>query len=241
MKAATFTKTGSKASSQVTLPEVFDTEVNDDLLAQYVYVYLSNQRQANAHTKMRGEVRGGGKKPGRQKGTGRARHGSRRSPIWTGGGITFGPRKIRNFKKNISKKMRKAAFASALAAKAANDSVVVFDSFDVSGDKKTASLEQSLLKAGLEGKILIVQAQAEQDLVWAARNLFDVEVTHTGELNTYMILNADVVVLTKDAVAAINDRFVAKTEVAAEAKTTAKKTTAKKSTKTKTTSKTKKS
>ena len=100
MKVDLYDNKGKKSSKQVELEaSVFAGKINQDLLRQYVYTYLGNQRQSNAHTKERGDVRGGGKKPWKQKGTGRARHGSSRSPIWKGGSVTFGPSNDRNFKK----------------------------------------------------------------------------------------------------------------------------------------------
>jgi large subunit ribosomal protein L4 len=107
--------------------EIFDVEINPDLIHQVVVAQTANRRRVIAHTKGRGEVRGGGKKPWRQKGTGRARHGSIRSPLWKGGGVTFGPTKERTFKKEINKKMKRKALFMVLTAKAKNNLLLVLD------------------------------------------------------------------------------------------------------------------
>ena len=113
---------------EIQLPkEIFEIEINSDLIHQVVLAQEGNRRQGTAQAKMRGEVRGGGKKPWRQKGTGRARHGSTRSPLWRGGGVTFGPRADKNYKKKISKKMGRKALFMVLSAKAKDNLILVLD------------------------------------------------------------------------------------------------------------------
>ncbi len=112
-------------------PKIFDVKINPALVHQTVVAQMANMRQVLAHTKGRGEVRGGGKKPWRQKGTGRARHGSIRSPIWRGGGVTFGPTKERNFKKDINKKMKQKAMLMALSDKVSSKNLVILDKLTV--------------------------------------------------------------------------------------------------------------
>ena len=122
--------------NQVELPDqVFGLKINSDLLYQAVMAQLGNSRQVLAHTKGRSEVRGGGKKPWRQKGTGRARHGSIRSPIWKGGGVTFGPTKERNFSKTINKKMKRKALFMALSSKVTDQQLMVFDHLSIEKPK----------------------------------------------------------------------------------------------------------
>ena len=137
MSVASFTKTGSKSTAKVELPEnVFSEDIQSHQLLKDTYVaYLSNGRTINAHVKTRGEVRGGGKKPWKQKGTGRARHGSIRSPIWRGGGITFGPTDDRNFTKKINKKAKQKALRQALTLAAEQNAIMVIEDFTVKEGK----------------------------------------------------------------------------------------------------------
>jgi len=131
MLVNTYNQKGEK-TEQIELPkEIFGKEFKPDLIHQVVVSMQSSQRQGTAHAKNRSEVRGGGKKPWRQKGTGRARHGSTRSPIWIGGGVTFGPTKDRNYKKSIPKKMRRAALLSTLSAKAKDKEIAIIDEIKI--------------------------------------------------------------------------------------------------------------
>ena len=133
-------------------PKIFDVKISQALVHQAVVAQTANMRQVLAHTKGRGEVRGGGRKPWRQKGTGRARHGSIRSPIWRGGGVTFGPTKERNFKKDINKKMKQKAMLMALSDKVANDNLVILDKLTLDEyktkkfDDIISTLEKGVLK-----------------------------------------------------------------------------------------------
>ncbi len=171
METTVFTQDG-KASGKVTLPEsVFGVKWNPDLVHEVVISMQSNARGGNAHTKDRGEVRGGGKKPWRQKGTGRARHGSRRSPIWVGGGVTHGPRNEKDYTKKINKKVRAKALASTLSKKLADDEVIFVDalSFDA---PKTAEAKQvvSALAKGSKHEDLVTKRKNAALVVLAERN-----------------------------------------------------------------------
>lgn len=149
MEAQVFTQEG-KAQGKVTLPEtVFNVAWNPDLVHEVVIAMQSNARAGTAHTKDRSEVRGGGKKPWKQKGTGRARHGSRRSPIWTGGGTTFGPRSEKDYTKKINKKMRAKAFASALSKKQADGEVLFVENFSFTEPK--SAVAKTIVKALADG------------------------------------------------------------------------------------------
>lgn len=182
----------------VTLPkEIFGAEVNTVLLTQAVRIFQANQRQGNASTKTRAEVRGGGKKPWRQKGTGRARQGSIRSPLWVGGGITFGP-KTRDFSMKLTTKMRQAALRSALSSKL--ESVMVIKDFNLK-EPKTKLVAAALTKLGLTGKTLVILPEYSKDALQASRNLPRVSLTTVGNLNTYQVLTADKLVLAKDSLA----------------------------------------
>ena len=135
MKIKKYNEKG-KESGEINLKEeIFGLKLNNDLIHQVVVSMMSNQRQVIAHTKGRGEVSGGGKKPWKQKGTGRARHGSSRSPIWVGGGVTFGPTKERNFKKKINKKMKQKALFQVLSQKLRDKEIILIDSFSLKEGK----------------------------------------------------------------------------------------------------------
>lgn len=142
----------AEAAGEIELsPKVFGMKVNNDLVHQAVVAQMANERQVIAHTKDRSEVRGGGKKPWRQKGTGRARHGSSRSPIWIGGGVTFGPRNDRNFKKRINKKMKQNAMLMVLSDKAAGNNFIILDKLEAT-EYKTKIFNKII--SGFEGKVL---------------------------------------------------------------------------------------
>lgn len=183
--------------------ELFGGEVNVSLMHQVVTAQLAAARSGTSSTKTRSEVRGGGAKPWRQKGTGRARHGSSRSPIWRGGGVVFGPHP-RSYKKRLPKKMRKAALRSALASKASEGRLFVLDGFD---DAKTKAATAALKGAEIEGRTLIVLqggSQTDVSVDRAFRNLPRVAFSLHGALSTYDVLVADSVIFTTGAI----DAFV---------------------------------
>ena len=189
-----------KSSGDVDLPgDLFGSEVKVDVMHQVVTAQLAAARSGTANTKTRSEVRGGGTKPWRQKGTGRARHGSIRSPIWAGGGTVFGPRKERNFELRVNKKMRKIALRSALSDKAANERVWVLDGFD---EAKTKAAAACLATAGIEGRILVVLDPADEGsriVDRAFRNLASAAFSLVGALSTYDVLVADHLIFTRSA------------------------------------------
>jgi large subunit ribosomal protein L4 len=207
MVVSYFDKNGKTTENKYEVQDsVFATRVNKQLLTQAVNAYLANQRQSNANTKNRGQVSGGGRKPWKQKGTGRARHGSIRSPIWKGGGVTFGPRNEENYKMNISKKMKKAAIRSALSFKAQNKELAVFAGLDT---KKTKDLLNVISNSKLAGKITIVQAKNNPELLSAARNADRIKVMVINELNAYAILNNKNLVILEPALEYINKHWAA--------------------------------
>ena len=189
--------------------DVFGVKINEPILAQYVYSFNSNQRQANAQTKDRGEVAGGGRKPWNQKGTGRARAGSIRSPIWRGGGVTFGPSNDRNYKKALTKKMVKVAFRSALSLTVKNEKLAVIEKLNVEkmNTKAILNIFKSLLK---NGNILLVQNGSNKELLMSVRNIQSIKLVNVKELNTYDILNAKQVVMMEDAIEYINKTWTGK-------------------------------
>ena len=181
---------------------IFASEINKNALHQVVVNYLANQRQGTQSTKTRTEVRGGGIKPWRQKGTGRARQGSIRSPQWTGGGVALGP-KPRDYRFSVNKKVRKLAFKSALAAKAQADEIIVIDGLKMD-EIKTAKIA-SMLKALNADKALIVTAENDTNVYKSARNIKNVSVSYVDVLNTYEILKHDKFVVAKEAIAKIEE------------------------------------
>ncbi|MEX0934214.1 MAG: 50S ribosomal protein L4 [Candidatus Saccharimonadales bacterium] len=206
--AATYTKTGAKASKATTLPkQIFDVKADSHVLLKQAYdTSLSNQRSSTAHTKTRGNVRGGGKKPWRQKGTGRARAGSIRSPIWRGGGITFGPLKENSYKKKLNKSAKQLALKQALSLKAQSKQVSVIEAIEAK-DGKTKSLSDLVNKLGLDRKVLIVVDHASEDLKRAASNIANVELVEARNLNTKSTIDSDNLLITKPALAILNERL----------------------------------
>ena len=177
-----------KVVRSVELPKkLFGAEPNKNLLAQAVRVYLANQREGTASTKGRGQIRGGGAKPWRQKGTGRARAGSIRAPHWRGGGVVFGP-KPRDFSLALPKKMKRAALVSALSDKQREKKIVVVDDVKFK-EPKTKLAGQMLKNLNLNKKSIIVLPTLEERELRALRNLADIKVTRVAELNTYDVLN----------------------------------------------------
>ncbi len=183
---------------------VFGAEVNVSAMHSYVVAYLANQRQGTQSAKTRAEVSGGGKKPWRQKGTGRARQGSTRSPQWTHGGVVFAP-KPRDYRLSLNKKLKRVALASALSAKVADEKIVVVDSIEMD-EIKTREMAKSLTALNAV-KPLIVIAENDEKVVKSARNIEGVEVSFVGTLNTYEILKHDTLVISKSAVEKIEEVY----------------------------------
>ena len=189
---------GAKTGDRPLDDSLFGGEVNAAVLHQVVVAQLAAARSGTASTKTRAEVRGGGRKPWRQKGTGRARHGSIRSPIWVGGGAVFGP-KPRSYVQRVNKKVRHAALRSALADKAASDRIFILDGWD---QKKTRAAHQCLETAGITGRVLIVvesSSEADEAVDLAFRNLTQSAFSLQGSLAAYDIVAAEAVVFTSSA------------------------------------------
>lgn len=204
MSVDTYTKTGNKASTATTLPKnIFGIEVKDhQLLQQAVETYRANGRDIYAQVKDRSEVRGGGRKPWRQKGTGRARHGSIRSPIWRGGGITFGPRGNQSYAKSLNKKAKRLAIKQALSLAAQNNTVKVVADIEFK-DGKTKQAAEFFNKLGCERRTVLVVESLTDEVKRAVRNLPYVEVIQAQYLNVYTILSAHHLVMTKSAIGVI--------------------------------------
>jgi len=184
---------------------VFDGKVNNDLIHQAVVTYLANQRKGLASTKTRGEVSGGGRKPWRQKGTGRARVGSTRSPLWRHGGITFGP-KPHSFYKDLPKKMKTLALKSALNAKVNDNQLLILDKLEVNSHK-TKDFFKILQNLKLnEDKPRFIVSILDENLKRAYRNIKNVGIDSAKNLNTYNALDCKKIIFTKDALLEVEER-----------------------------------
>ena len=177
---------------------VFGCEYNEALVHQVVVAYLANQRQGNKSTLTRSEVRGGGKKPWRQKGTGRARQGSIRSPQWTGGGVVFAP-KPRDFSQKINKRMKQQAIVCALSAKVKADEFIIVDEIALE-QIKTKAVAGMLDKFGISGKTLIVTGERDEKVYLSGRNIPGVNVTEAAGVNVYDLVASGKCVITEAAV-----------------------------------------
>lgn len=186
-------------------PRIFDCKVQNSLMHDVARMLLNNQRLGTASTKTRGEVRGGGRKPWRQKGTGRARHGTIRSPIWKGGGTVFGP-KPRDYRYSLPKKMRRAALCSALSAKLRGNQITVLDALDLA-QPKTKEIVRLLNNFKIEGKTLFITAAPDFNVYRSGRNIPGVKTVVARQLNVLDILNHDRLIMTKDAVAGLEEVF----------------------------------
>ena len=200
-----FDKTGKKVSDIALSDAIFAITPNASAMHLCVVAYLANQRQGTQSTLTRAEVRGGGKKPWRQKGSGRARQGSIRAPQWTHGGIALGP-KPREYGKTVNKKVRRLAMKSALSSKVAAEELIVLDSLEMN-EIKTKEVV-SVLKALETGKkVLIVLPEKNETVYRSARNIKGVKTTLVSTLNVYDILNCDSLVVLKDAVSKIEEVY----------------------------------
>ena len=195
-----------KLVGEIELPEaLFGVEPNQAVVHDVVKNHLANKRQGTQSALTRAEVSGGGRKPWRQKGTGRARQGSTRAPQWTHGGIVFAP-KPRDYSYTLNKKAKRLALKSALSAKAAEASVIVIDEIKMDAPK-TAEFAKFLAAVGAEKKALVVTAEACQNVVKSGRNIPGCEVTFANLLNVYDIVNANKLVLDKAALQKIEEVF----------------------------------
>ena len=184
---------------------VFGIEPNETVMHQMVVSYLANQRQGTQSALTRAEVSGGGKKPWRQKGTGRARHGSTRAPQWTHGGVVFAP-KPRSYSFSVNKKVKRLAMKSALSVKAADSEIIVVDAIALD-EFKTKVMVEMLSSIGADGKALIVLPEVDKKVIKSASNIQGVKTAQVNELNVYDILNAEKLVIVKDAVSKIEEVY----------------------------------
>ena len=184
---------------------IFGIEPNEAVMHQMVVSYLANQRQGTQSALTRSEVSGGGKKPWRQKGTGRARQGSTRAPQWTHGGVVFAP-KPRSYSFSVNKKVKRLAMKSALSSKVIDNDLIVVDAITMD-EFKTKVMAEMLNAIGVEKKALIVLPEVDKKVIKSASNIPGVKTAQVNELNVYDILNADKLVIVKDAVSKIEEVY----------------------------------
>lgn len=208
MKVDLYNQKGEKAGS-IDLPkEIFEVEIKNELLHQIVTSQASNQRQNSAHSKDRGEVSGSNKKPHAQKGTGRARAGSKRSPLWIGGGVTFGPRNERNYKKEIPKKMKRKGLLMALSGKARDNELIVMD--DLKMDKiKTKDFANIVKKLPIgKNTCLIATQDYDKNVLKSASNIRGMSVQESRNLNVLDLLSSKYLLITKGGIETVKKTFL---------------------------------
>ncbi|MBZ2175235.1 50S ribosomal protein L4 [Schnuerera sp. xch1] len=184
---------------------IFGIDVNHDALHQVVKSQLANKRQGTQSAKTRADVRGGGRKPWRQKGTGRARQGSIRSPQWTGGGVVFAP-KPRDYSFKVPKKVKRLAMKSALSSKVLDNEIIVLDQLSLE-EPKTKEMAKILANVNAGKKVIIVMDKKDINIVKSARNIPNVQTALVNTLNVYDILKSDSFIITKDAVKKVEEVY----------------------------------
>ncbi|MCK7528112.1 MAG: 50S ribosomal protein L4 [Ignavibacteriales bacterium] len=204
---------GSKSGDKIDLSDsIFAIEPNDHAIYLSVKAYLANQRQGTSKSKERGEVRGGGKKPWKQKGRGGARAGTSRSPLWVGGGTIFGPRP-RDYRQDLPKKVRRLARKSALSYKAKDSQLLVIEDFNIE-QPKTKEFSKILSALKVNGKkVLLLTELNNQNVYRSGRNIPKVKVLEASKASTYDLLNNQILILQKSAVKEIEKTFAASEEV----------------------------
>lgn len=209
-KVTVVSKDGKKVGEETLSSDIFGVKVSVALVDKIVRAFLAGRRNPIAHTKTRSERRGGGAKPWKQKGTGRARHGSTRSPIWKKGGITFGPRNERNFEIKINKKERKKALFMSLSAKVNEGGLVLVDTIEMKEPKTSEAIKLfSALKVN-EGRVLVVMPEKNEVLEKSVRNIPNSMVVNAQKLNVYDVVNASHCVMPVASLEAIEKHFLAK-------------------------------
>ena len=206
MNAKMYAGDGSEKGTAALPDDLFAQQVHEHVLWLSVKRHLGNQRQGTAKVKTRGEVSGGGRKPWRQKGTGRARSGSNTSPLWPGGGRAFGP-KPRSYRTDLPKSQRRRALISALSLKAGENAVAVLESLSFS-EPKTREMAATLKKLGLADKrTLLVLKSADENVVRSCRNLPNLRTTLADQVNPYDLMNCEVLLLTRDSLDRMKEVF----------------------------------
>jgi large subunit ribosomal protein L4 len=207
MKLDLYTQTGEKKGQVEVKKEYFDAKINNDLMHQLLVMQQANRRNPYAHTLTKSEVRGGGRKPYAQKGTGRARQGSSRNPQWKGGGVAFGPRNVRNYKVMMPQKQRQAALFSALSVKAKNNDIFALESFDAK-EVKTKVFVEMVQKLPVEKDLLVVIPQKNEIIQKSAKNIPYIKTILVNYLNIADLQAHDKVMFMKDALKKMEEVFI---------------------------------
>ena len=199
---------GHEIGEEILNPALFGVKTDPEVIHDMVTAQQKNAREVLAHTKGRAEVRGGGKKPWKQKGTGRARHGSIRSPLWIGGGITFGPTSARNFSVKVNKKVKQKALAMVLSDKVANNKLVLVESYNLP-EAKTKALQTAFSKLPNKDKTtLVVTKSAEENIVRASKNLPKIETINFGSLNVVDLMKKEYLVINKELLKKVSEHYI---------------------------------
>ena len=213
MKLPVYNLDGETTKELEVREAIFGVKVKPEVIHQVIVAQQANSRQVLAHTKDKSEVRGGGKKPWKQKGTGNARHGSIRSPLWKGGGVTFGPTKDRNFSKKVNKKQKQLALAMCLSDRVADGALAIFDKLELSeGKTKELSAWLKKIKDKISGlkpgkKFLVVMDKNDKKMIRAAMNLGKVNTILADSLNCFDILKSDNLLFSTEAVKVVEQHY----------------------------------
>ncbi len=205
MKVDVINLKGEKLEQIDLRDEIFGSDYNPTVLAQYIRVYQNNQRQGTSSTKTRSEVSGGGAKPRAQKGSGRSRQGSIRSPIWVGGGVAHGP-KPKSYKLQLSKKLKKVALSSALSTRMKEGRIIIIDGINIK-KPSTKDFSQSLKKIKVSGSLSLVWTGENENLIKSARNIPEVNLVNVKSLGAYDVIKNKNIVFLKNAVLDFQERF----------------------------------
>jgi len=210
MKYEVLDQKGGKVGEEPLPKEIFNKKLNTDLIYQVITSQMANKRRSIAHTKDRGEVRGGGRKPWRQKGLGRARHGSIRSPIWIGGGVTFGPRKEKIFEKKIPKKMKRLALFMLLSDKAKRKFLIILDQLGLEEAKTKKIVEIFNKLPSKKEKSLLALPEIDKKIILAARNIPYIEIIQARDLNCLKLVSFKYLIMPKESIEVIKKTFLKK-------------------------------
>ncbi|MFA6098791.1 MAG: 50S ribosomal protein L4 [Patescibacteria group bacterium] len=207
LKVKVYNTEGKEVGEVKLEPKIFEVKANAGLVMQSVRTQMANKRVAVAHSKDRSEVRGGGRKPWKQKGTGRARHGSIRSPIWKGGGVTFGPQSDRNYELKLNKKAKKKALFMVLTDKAKDGKIIILDKLELV-KIKTKQIVHILAKLKVKKTALLITGKNDEKVKKSVRNISGAKLLNADSLNIIDILNFQYLVITKDSLDVIKKTYL---------------------------------